>query len=374
LDAAIACYRKALALDPKNAAAHNNLGSVLCDGKRDYDAAIACFRAVITLDPKYATAHNNLGNALRNKGQADEAIACYRQAIALDPKDATAHNNLGSVLQDKGQLDEAIACFHKAIVLDPKDAKPHNNLGVSLQDRGQLDEAIACFRKALALDPKLAKAHYNLGEALYSQGRIAEARHAWVRALELLPASHHLKAPLSRQVETCTRLQKLEMRLPAVLRGEDRPAFAGEALELSWLCRLRRRHAAAARLAAEALADPRLPAHLARDYRYGAACSAALAAAGQSADAGGIDDREKLRLRQLALVWLRAGLTDLAQMLDADPRLTGTVRVELEGWQTNPDLASVRDGEAFAQLPEGERQDWQTLWADVAHLLEDTRH
>ena len=43
------------------------------------DEAIACYRKAIELDPKFALAHNNLGNALEDKGQVDEAIACYRR-------------------------------------------------------------------------------------------------------------------------------------------------------------------------------------------------------------------------------------------------------------------------------------------------------
>ena len=54
--------------------------------KGQLDEAIACYRKAIELDPKNATAHSNLGNALRAKGQLDEAIACYKKAIELDPK------------------------------------------------------------------------------------------------------------------------------------------------------------------------------------------------------------------------------------------------------------------------------------------------
>jgi len=38
-------------------------------------------------------------------------------------------------------------------------------------------------------------------------------------------------------------------------------------------------------------------------------------------------------------------------------------------WQTDADLAGVRDKEALAKLPAEERQRWQQLWADVAALL-----
>ena len=40
-------------------------------GQRDYDQAIACFRKAIALDPDLAEAHGNLGEALKKKGQGE---------------------------------------------------------------------------------------------------------------------------------------------------------------------------------------------------------------------------------------------------------------------------------------------------------------
>jgi hypothetical protein len=42
----------------------------------------------------------------------------------------------------------------------------------------------------------------------------------------------------------------------------------------------------------------------------------------------------------------------------------------LRHWQTDPDLAGVRDKEAFATLPEAEREAWRKLWGDVEGLLQ----
>jgi hypothetical protein len=43
----------------------------------------------------------------------------------------------------------------------------------------------------------------------------------------------------------------------------------------------------------------------------------------------------------------------------------------LTHWQQNPDLASVRDGDRLAALPEAERQDWAGLWQDVEQLRKE---
>ena len=66
------------------------------------DEAIACYNKAIELDPKYAMPHNNLGIALDDKGRTDEAIVSFTKAIELDPKFAMAHDNLGNALQRQG--------------------------------------------------------------------------------------------------------------------------------------------------------------------------------------------------------------------------------------------------------------------------------
>jgi hypothetical protein len=41
----------------------------------------------------------------------------------------------------------------------------------------------------------------------------------------------------------------------------------------------------------------------------------------------------------------------------------------MQRWLADPPFAGVRAPEALARLPEGERQRWQKLWADVADTL-----
>jgi tetratricopeptide (TPR) repeat protein len=372
VDEAIACFQKAIALDPKDAIAHYNLGVAL-QGKGQVDEAIACFRKAIALDPRYAPAHTNLGNALRDKGQVDEAIECYQKAIEIDPKFAQAHYNLGNALYGKGKEDEAIACYHNVVRLDPRNAQAHYNLGNALAGKGQVDGAIACYRQVLSLDPRYAaNVRGALGQALLRKGRFAEARDACSRALQLLPANHPLRIHVSRQLRTSERLLKLEGWLPGLLRGADRPGSSSECLDLASMCRQHKRlHAAAARFYAEAFArGPGLADDLAGQHRYRAACSAALAAAGQGQDAGGLRRMDRLALRRQALTWLRAELRARRQQLkSALPDEAARARAALAHWQRDADLAGLRDGEALKALSADERQACLRLWVDVATAL-----
>jgi tetratricopeptide (TPR) repeat protein len=326
-------FQAAVAAAPANAVAHIKLGLALHD-KGQFDAAIDCHRKAIELDPKYALAHGNLGNALSNKGQLDAAIACFKKAIELDPTLAAVHGHLGNAMWAKGQLDEAIACYKRVIKLDPKDARSHRNLGLALAREGQWDEAIAEYKKAIELDPKSAAARTQL-----------------VKAEQMVAARN---------------------KLPAFQNGTYTPASNDERLGLAECCQIKKlNHTAAGLYAAAFAADPKLAADLGAGHRYNAACSASLAAAGQGEDAAKLDDKERTRLRQQALDWLKADLTAWANRLDSGPPQARPAIVKtLRHWQQDPDLAGLRDPASLAKLPAEERKAFTQLWADVAALLE----
>jgi len=371
LDEASAEYRKAIEVDPKLGMAHISLGGILCDVKHDYDGAIIEFRQAIDLDPKLALAHNNLGNALKAKNELDEAITEYRKAIELDPKMATTHDNLGLVLQTNNQLDEAMAEYRKAIELDPKLAMTHYHLGLVLQTKNRLDEAIAEYRKVIALQPDYAEAHCNLAQILGLQGQLSPSLDFYKRGHALGSKRKDWRYPSAQWVADAERLVRLEAKLPDVLARKATPTDNRERLGLLEVCRLQRRHVAAARIYTDAFAaDPKLAHDLKACHRYNAACSAALAAAGQGTDAGKLDEQEHSRRRQQALAWLRADLdlwTKRLQGGKAEDRRV--VRATLEHWLRDPDIAGVRDADALKKLSAQEQKPWRKLWADVAELL-----
>jgi serine/threonine-protein kinase len=179
-------YTAALALRPRAAAAHNNLGNALDDLGRADEAVAEC-RAALELEPGYANAHNNLGVALYDLGRKDEAVAEYREALRLNPDDADFHINLGNALGDLGRKEEAVAEYREAIRLKPDDSDAHNNLGLALSDLGRKEEAVAEYREATRLNPGDSDAHFNLGSALDDLGRKDEAVAEYREAIRLNP-------------------------------------------------------------------------------------------------------------------------------------------------------------------------------------------
>jgi hypothetical protein len=104
-------------------------------------------------------------------------------------------------------------------------------------------------------------------------------------------------------------------------------------------------------------------------HRYNAACAAALAGCGQGKDADKLDDKEHARLRKQAIAWLRADLARWTkQAASAKPSDRGFVLKTLNHWQSDTDLAGIRDRDAVPKLPANERETCRQLWADVAQL------
>ena len=152
------------------------------------EAAIAQWKEALKLSPKDAKAHNNLGVALAGTGKFNEAIPHFEKVLEVNPGYAEAHNNLGVALARTGRFDEAIVHYRKALELNPGYIEVHNNIGTALLQKGRLDEAIAHFQKVLEVNPDSAEAHYNLGDTYYySQGRIPEAVAQWRAGLRVDP-------------------------------------------------------------------------------------------------------------------------------------------------------------------------------------------
>jgi CHAT domain-containing protein/Flp pilus assembly protein TadD len=87
----------------------NYLGRTLRNQRRS-DRAIVAYQRAIARDPKFAAAYNNLGVVLAERELLDQAIACYRQATQLDPT-PIQFANLGNALRSAGRIDEALQAY-----------------------------------------------------------------------------------------------------------------------------------------------------------------------------------------------------------------------------------------------------------------------
>ncbi|HKB38950.1 MAG TPA: hypothetical protein VKD72_21080, partial [Gemmataceae bacterium] len=196
-----------------------------------------------------------------------------------------------------------------------------------------------------------------LGSLLFEAGRFQEAM------------DHFERSGSRVKTERCRRFLKLEADLPAYRNGTMLPAVV-DLLDLADLYRIKDLPVTAERFFSEAIAQKVLkpdgtdpgPLHKAVQVSARAGC-------GQGDDAGDLGEADRAALRAKALDWLRAELNEMMKQLPANQGATlSEVRKTLTRWQRERALAGVRDEDGLAKLPEGERQRWQSFWAEVEAL------
>jgi predicted O-linked N-acetylglucosamine transferase (SPINDLY family) len=179
-------FRRAVAVEPHNAAAHNNYGNALKDGRR-FQEALHCYEHALCLAPDFIEAHLNRGVVLQRLNRLDEALENYDAALRLKPDFAPALNHRSAVLLALNRPLEALASSDSALRLGPPSAFAHKNHGDALYDLRQLDAALASYGKALQANPHYAEVWYNRANVLLESNHPAEALESYDRALALNP-------------------------------------------------------------------------------------------------------------------------------------------------------------------------------------------
>ena len=103
---AIATFEKALAIDPTNAQAKSNLGTVYLM-THDYARARQVMEESLRLDENVARAHNALGVIAFENGRADEAVSHWKRAVEINPREWDTLSNLCRVLIEQKREAEA---------------------------------------------------------------------------------------------------------------------------------------------------------------------------------------------------------------------------------------------------------------------------
>jgi tetratricopeptide (TPR) repeat protein len=174
-DVAVTALEKAGELDPSQSAVWANLGDAyigLAGTKTgpDYDATMQkgmdAYAKSLALNPNDAAAHNNYALALAKAKKFPEMEAELRKAAELDP--ATAYSkfyNLGALLTNNNQGEAAAKAFKMAIDAapdNPRNVEAYYQYGLSLAGQATVDKdgkfvappgTVQAFQKYLDLAP-----------------------------------------------------------------------------------------------------------------------------------------------------------------------------------------------------------------------------
>lgn len=121
---------------------------------RQYKEAIACYDKALSIDPNLNGAWTHKGFALHDLNQHEEAVKCFDKALGIYPKNERAFHWKGKSLAALGQRQEAMACYSAALARDPAYNFCWFDKALLEDSLKQTPDAIKSYRNFLKFAPK----------------------------------------------------------------------------------------------------------------------------------------------------------------------------------------------------------------------------
>jgi Flp pilus assembly protein TadD len=151
-DGALDILKRAVAANPSDAVAQNNLGQVLVRLNR-VPEALPHLAAATELEPSNWSYKFNLARAQGLSGDWAAAVTSYQQADQLFPNDHVTLFNLAQALQKANRSDEAIGVLERVVAAAPGDPSFLLSLGSAYEQAGRAQDAASTFSKYLDAAP-----------------------------------------------------------------------------------------------------------------------------------------------------------------------------------------------------------------------------
>jgi protein O-GlcNAc transferase len=187
VEEAVPHFRKAIALNPNDAAAHYHLGAALMMANQT-DEGLAELKKATELAPNVFDYQFHLARAYETKGDLTNAATAYAQALKINPANDQVRDDYAYVLIATRQSARGIEESRKVLAHHPSDINALMNIGYAYLETGQFDAAEKIYRQLLAINPKLAAAHYDLGLALKMKDQLEPAQAEFKAAIEADPS------------------------------------------------------------------------------------------------------------------------------------------------------------------------------------------
>jgi tetratricopeptide (TPR) repeat protein len=187
---AILSFDRALDLKPRKEAASDiwhDRGNALQYGLGRYLDAMACYDRALRLNPDHALGWHNRGNALLyGLSRPEDALFCYDQSLQVAPDNYLTWRNRGHALVELRRYEDAIASYDRAVAINPEDE-------ISWQSHTLASERSGLLHKLPTTNP----AWYELGEPTFIEGE-TDARVTF--ASDFMSTSEHVLPLLGHPV------------------------------------------------------------------------------------------------------------------------------------------------------------------------------
>ena len=187
LEAALAEFERAVALEPQSVRAHAQRALALYDLARLAEAEAAVKRAA-ELHPEDPDVEIATGLIAIDRGEYEKAAAAFSRLIEMDPGSSWVVSMRAKIYELMGKGREAAAEMERAAALDPDDAALRREQARILADIGATQPAIDAAVAAAAVD-RTPQSLVLKADILLRAGRMAEAAVARAAAVAMAEAA-----------------------------------------------------------------------------------------------------------------------------------------------------------------------------------------
>jgi len=156
-DRAIAIYRRAAVLEPRNHTIPAGIGFLQAQ-KGDFRGALISYRRAIALNQNSSDYYYAVAYVHGNLGDMKSAKEAYRKAIQLNRNNKNAYLGLMVTQSRLGNYGAVQWAYQRLLEIDPRNARAYELMGTEMKKRGRRLDAIAQFRKARDLYRSQGKA------------------------------------------------------------------------------------------------------------------------------------------------------------------------------------------------------------------------
>lgn len=176
-------YQQALKFGPNNTEALANYGNLKQWEFNDPAAAVALFRKAVEVDPRNIGRKIQLADVLGKTGQGSEAIALMEVLVTNHPESSGAHRVLGE-LYSSSEFRNVKAMKHLRLAYDLDPGHPGNSFNIAnmYYRLGDLENSVLWLNHAAKLAPESEVAPDFLGWAYLNSGKYEDAREQFDRS------------------------------------------------------------------------------------------------------------------------------------------------------------------------------------------------
>ncbi len=201
---AYAVLRNAVAINPKDARTHTQLGhvyyrqSIFEDAKKEYKTALEC-------DSKYDPALVGLADTQETLHEHAEASRTIRRAEEIKPGDTIITQKAAHIMLSANEYSDAFERISRLRDQTPEDVQALSLLGQYYICNGEWDKVEECYQKIAEYDPTFSD-HYRDGAKRFNQRGDRENEERYLRkAIERNPNDSNAMMSLGLLLENARR-------------------------------------------------------------------------------------------------------------------------------------------------------------------------